>query len=160
MGTIIYSVHTMTSSNWNIFHVTGHLCREFTGPRWIPHTKASDAELWCLLDLRPNKRLSKQLWAWWFETQSRPLWRHRNAHETYLAIIICAIPADGSVIRVSRAWALRRFILLLHWHCLFYMHVLYQQWRNKNCELIIPPTAHIIHRDRLKQSIDDEHQKI
>ena len=29
-------------------------------------------------DLRPNKRLSKQSWSWWFETQSRPLWRHRN----------------------------------------------------------------------------------
>ena len=30
-------------------------------------------------DLRLNKRLSKQSWGWWFETQSRPLWRHRNA---------------------------------------------------------------------------------
>ena len=39
----------MTSSNGNIFRVTGHLCGEFTGPRWIPHTKASDAELWCFL---------------------------------------------------------------------------------------------------------------
>ena len=27
--------------------------------RWIPHTKASDAELWCFFDLRLNKRLSK-----------------------------------------------------------------------------------------------------
>ena len=39
----------MTSSNGNIFRVTGHLCGEFSGPRWIPHTKASDAELWCFL---------------------------------------------------------------------------------------------------------------
>ena len=30
------------------------------------------------LDLRLNKRLSKQLWGWWFETLSRPLWRHYN----------------------------------------------------------------------------------
>ena len=37
----------MTSSNGNIFRVTGHLCGEFTGPRWIPRTKASDAVLWC-----------------------------------------------------------------------------------------------------------------
>ena len=29
-------------------------------------------------DLRPNKRLSKQSWGWWFETPSHPLWRHRN----------------------------------------------------------------------------------
>ena len=36
-----------TSWNGNIFRVTGHLCGEFTGPRWISHTKASDVELWC-----------------------------------------------------------------------------------------------------------------
>ena len=29
-------------------------------------------------DLRPNKQLSKQSWGRWFETLSRPLWRHRN----------------------------------------------------------------------------------
>ena len=29
-------------------------------------------------DLRLNKRLSKQSWGWWFETLSRPLWRHFN----------------------------------------------------------------------------------
>ena len=68
----------MTSSNGNIFRVTGHLCGEFTGPPWIPHTKASDAELWCYFDLRPNKRLGKQSRGWWFETLSPPLWRHRN----------------------------------------------------------------------------------
>ena len=37
----------MTSSNGNIFRVTGHLCGEFTGPRWIPRAKASEVELWC-----------------------------------------------------------------------------------------------------------------
>ena len=39
----------MTSSNGNFFRVTGHLCGEFAGLRWIPRTKASDAELWCFL---------------------------------------------------------------------------------------------------------------
>ena len=39
----------MTSSNGNIFRVTGHLRGDFTGPRWIPHTKASDAKFWCFL---------------------------------------------------------------------------------------------------------------
>ena len=43
------STGIMTSSNGNIFRVTGHLCGEFTGPRWIPRTKASDAELWRFL---------------------------------------------------------------------------------------------------------------
>ena len=39
----------MTSSNGNIFRVTGHLCEALTGPRWIPRTRASDAERWCFL---------------------------------------------------------------------------------------------------------------
>ena len=28
--------------------------------------------------LRLDKRLSKQWWGWWYETVSRPLWRHSN----------------------------------------------------------------------------------
>ena len=44
----------MASSNGNIFRATGHLCGEFTGPRWIPCTKASDAELWCFLWSAPE----------------------------------------------------------------------------------------------------------
>ena len=39
---------------WNFFRVTGHLSGEFTGHRWIPRTKASDAELWCLLWSAPE----------------------------------------------------------------------------------------------------------
>ena len=44
-----YTKHVMTSLNGNIFRVTGHLCGEFTSPRWIPRTKASDTELGCFL---------------------------------------------------------------------------------------------------------------
>ena len=76
------------------FRVTGPLCGKFTGHRWIPCTKASDAEFWCLFDLRLNKPLSKQSWCWWFETPSRPLWRqcnvsvalHKLAFDCYTAI--------------------------------------------------------------------------
>ena len=57
----------------NILRITGHLCAEFTGHRWIPRTTASDAELWGFYDLRLNERLSKQWWSWWYETPSRPL---------------------------------------------------------------------------------------
>ena len=39
----------MTSSNGNSLGVNGPLCGEFTGDRWIPRTKANDAELWCFL---------------------------------------------------------------------------------------------------------------
>ena len=68
----------MTSSNGNIFRVTGPLCGEFTGDRWIPRTKASDAELWCLFDLRHNKVLSKPSKRRWFETPSCSSWCHCN----------------------------------------------------------------------------------
>ena len=47
--TVVGQQYKMKSSNGNIFRVTGHLCGEFTGPRWIPRTKASDVELWCFL---------------------------------------------------------------------------------------------------------------
>ena len=36
----------MTSSNGNIFRVTGPLCGELTSHQWIPLIKTSDAELW------------------------------------------------------------------------------------------------------------------
>ena len=35
-------------------------------------------ELWFFFNLRLNKQLSKHGWGWWFETPSRPLWRHCN----------------------------------------------------------------------------------
>ena len=82
----------MTPSNGNIFRVTNPLCWEFTGYRWYPPTKASDAELWCFFYLHLNKRLSKQSWDWWFETPSFSLWRHCNVWsicaESYIYIYI------------------------------------------------------------------------
>ena len=39
----------MTSFNGNIFRVTGTLCGEFTGHRWIPFAKAGDAEIRCFV---------------------------------------------------------------------------------------------------------------
>ena len=69
----------VTSSNGNIFRATGHLYGEFTGDRWIPHTKPVTRSFDVFFDLRLNKRLSKQSSDWWFETPSRPLCRHFNA---------------------------------------------------------------------------------
>ena len=69
----------------NVFRVTGHLCGEFTGQRWIHRTKARDGELWCFLWSEPELRLSNHGWGWWFETPSRPLWRHFN--ETNMAFL-------------------------------------------------------------------------
>ena len=43
------SCSMMTSSNGNIFRVTGLMWGESTGDRWIPLVKASDAEFWYFL---------------------------------------------------------------------------------------------------------------
>ena len=68
----------MTSSNGNIFRVTGHLCGEFTGPGEFPSQRPVTRSFDVFFDLCLNKRLSKQSWGWWYETLSRQLWRHRN----------------------------------------------------------------------------------
>ena len=49
-------------------------------PTQKPVTRSFDV----FFDLRLNKRSSKRWWGWWFETLSRPLWRHRNLPSTPL----------------------------------------------------------------------------
>ena len=68
----------MTSSNGNIFRVTGPLCGEFTGPGGFPTQRPVTQSFDVWFDLRLNKRLSKQPWGWWFEPPSWSLWHHRN----------------------------------------------------------------------------------
>ena len=65
----------ITSSNRNIFHVTGPLCGEFTGPGEFPTQRPVTQSYDVFFNLRLNKRLSKQPWSWWFETPSWSLWR-------------------------------------------------------------------------------------
>ena len=66
----------MTPSNWNIFHVTVPWWGEspVTGgfPSQMPVTRSFDV----INYLRLNKRLNKRSRHRWFETQTRPLWRH------------------------------------------------------------------------------------
>ena len=73
-----YIYTMMTSSNGNIFRVTGRLCGEFTGHQWISRTKASNAELWFFFDPRLKKLLGKHSRRRWLETSWRSLWRHCN----------------------------------------------------------------------------------
>ena len=56
-------------------------CPLVRGIHWSPVNSPHKGQ-WLFdvfFDLRLNKRLSKQSWGWWFETISRPLWRHCNA---------------------------------------------------------------------------------
>ena len=50
----------MTSSNGNIFRVTGPLCGEFTGPGEFPAQRPVTRSVGVFFDLHLNKRLSKQ----------------------------------------------------------------------------------------------------
>ena len=83
-------------------------CRRKTFPRYWPFVRGihrpplnSPQErpvTWSFdvfFDLRLNKRLSKQWWGWWFETPSRPLWRHCNASQYFRQLTFS---------RISRLW--------------------------------------------------------
>ena len=61
---------------WKHFPRYWPFMREFTGHRWIPAQRPVTRGFDVFFDLRLNKRLNKQSWDWWFETQLRPLWRH------------------------------------------------------------------------------------
>ena len=75
---VVFAFYMMTSSNGNIFRVTGHLCGEFTGPGEFPAQWPVTQSFDVFFDLRLNKRLSKQSWGWWFETLSWSLWHQCN----------------------------------------------------------------------------------
>ena len=66
----------MTSSNIIIFCVTDSLWGESTGPGGFPSQRPETRSCDVFFDLRLNKRLSSS--RRWFETPSRPLWRHCN----------------------------------------------------------------------------------
>ena len=70
----------MTSSNGNIFRLTGPLCGEFTGlcefPAQRPVTRSFDV----FFDLRPNKRLSNN-------REAGDLRRHRGHYDVNVMVI-------------------------------------------------------------------------
>ena len=78
----------MTSSNGNIFRVTGPLCGEFTGPGEFPTQRPVTRSFDVYFDLRLNKRLSKQPWGWWFETLSWSLWRQCNVIWSFCILVV------------------------------------------------------------------------
>ena len=97
--------------NGSIFRVTGPLWGEFTGHRWIPHTKASNAKFDVFSDVRRNKRYSKQSWGWWFATLSCSLWRHCNVMNT--RILTTSITEGGGTddnFSLQRGW--RTFVMI------------------------------------------------
>ena len=77
----------MTSSNGKIFRVSP-LFGEFTGPRWIPRTQASDAELWWFLWSAP----------WingWVNNGEAGDLRHHRAHYDVIVMITTTHISDS-----------------------------------------------------------------
>ena len=68
----------MTSSNGNIFRVTGHLCGNSPVPGEFPAQRPVTRSFDVFFDLYLNTPLSKQIWGWWIEMLSHPLWCHCN----------------------------------------------------------------------------------
>ena len=66
--------------------------------RWIPHTKASDAENWCFFYLCLNQQLSKQWRRRWFETPSLSLWRNCNV---YVSLEYAIIGSDNGLTTIQ-----------------------------------------------------------
>ena len=82
-----YVISMMTSSNGNIFRVTGRcagnspVTAEFPVQR--PVTRSFDVSF----DLSLSKRLSKPSWGWLFETPTGSLWRHCNTHWRFIYLV-------------------------------------------------------------------------
>ena len=94
-------------------------------PAQRPVTRSFDV----FFDLRLNKRLSKQCWCWWFETPSRPLWRHCNGHSLSLLAAV-VIQWNGNVI--STMWNFHRWLhrKLSFWHLVQLVMKICSKWRH------------------------------
>ena len=99
LGIHLLTVSMMTSSKGNIFRVTGHLCGEFTGDRWISRIKASDTELWCFLWSTP------WIIGWVNDREAGDLRLHRGHYDVILMRTLYAFSRDWSF---KIAWS-------LHW---------------------------------------------
>ena len=103
----------VTSSNGNIFRVTGPLCEEFAAQR--PVTWSFDV----FFDLRPNKRSSKQSRGWLLETPSRSLWRHCNGSHYW--------PLTPAVTNQNNVWS--HLLAVSNWdEALDKLQVVYRLW--------------------------------
>ena len=79
----VWFASMMTSSNGNIFRVTGHLCGEFTRPRWIPHTSQwRGALLFSLIYARTNG---------WVNTGEAGDLRRNHAHHDVIVMRRCFV---------------------------------------------------------------------
>ena len=121
----------MTSSNGNIFRVTGPLCRDFTGhwgefPSQRPVTRSFDVFFYQWL----NKRLSKQPRHRWFETPLCSLWRRCDVsgHGSG-AVLLPGFAIDWSIAKSDNKTAALPWpdpLYVLVWRCECIVHGLFR----------------------------------
>ena len=68
-------------------------------PAQRPVTRSFDV----FFDLRLNKQFSKHSWGWWFETLSRPSWRHRNGESLHKGSVM-QIFSDFFAVILNKQW--------------------------------------------------------
>ena len=106
---MLVSKYIMTSSNGNIFRVTGPLAGNSPVNGEFPSQRPVTRSFGVCFDLCPNKRLSKQSWGWWFETHSHPLWRHTN-DEKHLLFVWVGVVAFWCAILIAH-----QIVVAKHW---------------------------------------------
>ena len=70
-------------------------------------------------NLRPNKRLSKQSWGWWFETPLCSLWRHCNVSSD-MDELVCYLTQRNTQKRATDVIALYTWPVMLLWISLLF----------------------------------------
>ena len=114
MTSVLLRLNMMTSSNGNIFRITGPLCGEFTGPSEFPTQRTVTRSFDVFFYLRLNKWLSKQPWSWWFETPSWSLWRQCNEKTSFKEdctfYMVNISSGDNLVTQLARSWCSRHDI--------------------------------------------------
>ena len=135
-------VNMMTSSNGNIFPVTGPLWGESTGRRWIPHHKGQwrGALMLSLINAWRN--------GWANNRDAGDLKRHRTNYDVIVKYLILSGPAY----RDRDYWFWLPWMFMVVYWCGQYRDVKWASWRFKS-----PATRLSLHR--LVQTFNRENVK-
>ena len=98
----------MTSSNGNIFRVTGHLCWEFIGPWWIPAQKSVTRSFNVFFDLRLKKN-------GWVNNREAGDLKHYRAHYDVTVMLHHSQHTPNGLPMWAEAWGVYMEPLLLIW---------------------------------------------
>ena len=104
----------MTSSNGNIFYVTGPLCGEFTGHRWIDSTHKSQWRGALMFSL-----ICAWLNSWVNNRQAGDLRRHRVHYDVKWINLKLTIKPQQTNAQQSRVHILYEILYIRHNHIVF-----------------------------------------